>query len=389
MSSTVKPTHITVGPEVPEFNIFADYFDGGRATARRVELRMDDTIPALVLLQPGGESIYWPLREIRGVPDQAGDDTLVFAQSSDPLARLVVSDMGAIVTLRARCPNLRKRPPVTGLGRLAAWSVAALASVALIVLVLVPVLADQLATLLPAKGEKALGDTTFEQIRKAMGPDGFDGVAICENPEGRAVLAKMQARISKDLDLPYELTVHVLDHELINAFALPGGYVVFFDGLIQSAESPDEVAAVFAHEIGHVAARDPTRIALRSAGSIGVLGLLFGDFAGGAAVLFMANKLIEAQYTQEAEGNADKFAHERLRAAGIPPSALGGLFQTLKDKYGDEEGIVAHFASHPALGDRIAASEIASAGMPAETVPSLTDEEFAELKAICRRGWGD
>ena len=51
----------------------------------------------------------------------------------------------------------------------------------------------------------------------------------------------------------------------------------------------DDVAAVLAHEIGHVAARDPTRIALQTAGSAGLLGLVLGDFAGGTiAELFIA-----------------------------------------------------------------------------------------------------
>ena len=172
---------------------------------------------------------------------------------------------------------------------------------------------------------------------------------------------------------------------MINAFALPGGYVVFFDGLIQAAGSPDEVAAVFAHEIGHVAARDPTRIALRTAGSVGVLGLLFGDFAGGAVVLFLANRLVQAEYTQDAEASADAFAHERLRDAGLPPSALAGLFRTLRKEYGDSDGIAAHFVSHPALGDRIAAAEAATEGMAATLVPSLTEDEWRALRGICDR----
>ena len=389
MTEAAETTVIHAGEEPPEVRIFADYFDGVGARVQRVELRLDERIPALALLRPGHPVINWPLDQIRGVPDQAARGALVVALASDPLARLVVEDAGAVATLRTRCHFLHKRPPVTGLRRLVGWSVAALASVALIVMVLVPLMADQLATILPAKGEKALGDSTFEQIRRAMGEDGLNGVAICENPEGRAALSKMQARITEDLDLPYELTVHVLDHEMINAFALPGGYVVFFDGLIQAASTPDEVAAVFAHEIGHVAHRDPTRIALRSAGSIGVIGLLFGDFVGGALVLFLANQLISAQYSQEAEAQADVFAHDRLRAAGIPPSALGGLFQTLKDQHGDEEGIVAHFASHPQLGDRIEAARQASQGMPEVTIPSLTEEEFTALKAVCRPEWGD
>jgi predicted Zn-dependent protease len=204
----------------------------------------------------------------------------------------------------------------------------------------------------------------------------------CEAPEGRAALDRMADRITAGVDLPYPLTVTVLDHEMVNAFALPGGHIVFFRGLIEAAETPEEVAAVFAHELGHVIARDPARGALRTAGSIGVLGLLFGDFAGGAAVLFLAERLIEASYSQGAEAAADAFAHDRLIATDLPPGALASFFTRLRDEHGDAEGIVAHFLSHPQLGDRIARAEAAGAGQ-GPTRPALTPSEWAALRAIC------
>ncbi len=186
----------------------------------------------------------------------------------------------------------------------------------------------------------------------------------------------------KDLDLPYPVTVSVLDHSMVNAFALPGGQVVFFRGMLEVADSPDEIAAVLAHEIGHVAARDPTRMALRSAGSLGVLGLLFGDFAGGAAVLFLVEQIIEADYSREAEGAADDFAIALLQEAGVDPGALGDLFQKLLDENGDAEGIAAHFMSHPALGDRIETARRAGDEI-SETRQVISDEEWAALKSIC------
>jgi predicted Zn-dependent protease len=153
--------------------------------------------------------------------------------------------------------------------------------------------------------------------------------------------------------------------------------------LIDAAEAPDEVAAVLAHEIGHVANRDPTRGALRSAGSIGVLGLLFGDFAGGTAVLFLANRLIDATYSQSAEAGADEFAYNVLANSGIPPSSLATIFERLRKKYGDSEGIVAHFAAHPSLGNRIEAAKAADANISADIRPSLEIEDWKALQGIC------
>ena len=169
---------------------------------------------------------------------------------------------------------------------------------------------------------------------------------------------------------------------MVNAFALPGGYVVFFRGLIEKAEEPEEVAAVFAHEVGHIAARDPTRIALRSAGSIGVLGLLLGDFAGGAVVLFLAERIIQADYTQEAEGAADTFAHKVLLAADLPPSAIATFFERLDAENDEDAGLMAHFMTHPALGDRIAAARAAEPA-DAEFRPLLTPQEWSALQSIC------
>ena len=197
----------------------------------------------------------------------------------------------------------------------------------------------------------------------------------------------MEARITADMNLETPLTVHVLDHPMVNAFALPGGYVVFFRGLIEEAGSAEEVAAVFAHEVGHVVARDPTRIALRSAGSIGVLGLLLGDFAGGAVVLFMAERIIRADYTQDAEAAADVFAHNALLAADLPPSAIATFFERLAADGETDAGLMQHFMSHPALGDRIEAARHAESHHFGEDEavfrPVLTDDEWFELQAIC------
>jgi predicted Zn-dependent protease len=243
-------------------------------------------------------------------------------------------------------------------------------------------LADNLAGFIPPEGERALGEATFGQIREALDETGLNPLAVCEAPEGVAAIDALVTRLSGERDYQKDVTVSVLDHDMVNAFALPGGFVVLFRGLIEAADGPDEVAAVLAHEIGHVVSSDPTRHALRSAGSIGVLGLLFGDFAGGAAVLFLAERLISAQYSQGAEIGADAFAHDVLAHAGISPGALGEMFENMRAKHGDAEGVAAHFLSHPALGDRIEAAKAVVEDDVTYT-PSMTDAEWAALQGIC------
>lgn len=371
-------TVIRVGAEPEKFSAPAHYLDGDHAAPQDATLGIDETAQTLVITCDSGQVYRWPLGAIRQVPDQAGGDIMVLRLRDDPVARLILAEK----LLTVRLPNLKKRAPITKRGRLITWAVAAIASVALIIGVLVPLMADQLAEYIPPDGERALGETTLGQIREAMDDSGLAPVGLCENGEGLLALRKMEARLTDQLNLDQELSVHVLNHDMVNAFALPGGYIVFFRGLIDAAEDPEEVAAVFAHEIGHVVSRDPTRHALRSAGSIGVLGLLFGDFAGGAAVLFLTERLIQAQYSQDAETQADIFAYDVLTKAKLPPGSLADMFERLRALGGEPDGIVAHFLSHPALRDRILAAREASQGIEIGD-PVLTSSEWAALKRIC------
>lgn len=334
------------------------------------------------LLLPDGQPLVWRWADLRRLPDQAEKDALVIRRAGNMVARLYLRDSELRMQIQSRAPHLKKRDRSIPMSKLAVWAGGAAAAVAVIIFFLVPVMAAQLAVLLPAEGEKALGDTTFEQIRMALDETGLGSTAICEGDDGNAAMRAMYDRLNPTPDLPYDVQIHILDHDMVNAFALPGGRIVFFRGLIDQADNPEEVAAVLAHEIGHVVNRDPTRDALRSAGSLGVLGLLFGDFAGGTITLFLANQLINASYSQSAETTADDYAHDLLDTAGVSPAALGTMFERLLDEHGDAEGIIAHFMSHPQMGARIAAAQAAVVdGRDYGSV--LNGGEWQALQTVC------
>ncbi|SPF77723.1 M48 family metallopeptidase [Pseudoprimorskyibacter insulae] len=371
-------TVIHVGAAPEPFNSSALFLDGHRARPVPVDLTIDEDGGALVWSHDD-TTFRWPLGDIRELPDQADRSGLVLRHRDDALVRLHLPDRGLV----PRLPNRTKRAPVARRGRLALWAVAAIASVALIIFVLVPRMADQLAVFIPPEGERALGEVTLDQIRHALDETGVQPVPICNRPAGRAGLDQLATRLTDATDTPVEISLTVLDHPMINAFALPGGFIILSSGLIRAAETPEQLASVIGHEIGHVVSRDPTRHALRSAGSIGVLGLVFGDFAGGTVVLFLANQLINAQYSQTAEADADTFAHDLLVKLDVPPSALADMFDIIRKRYGDAEGLIAHFLSHPSLGDRIETarnsefSGIASA-------PLVSPKVWSDIRSICR-----
>jgi predicted Zn-dependent protease len=104
---------------------------------------------------------------------------------------------------------------------------------------------------------------------------------------------------------------------------------------------------------------------------------------GGTVVLFVTERLIEASYSQGAEAAADAFAHERMIAAGMPPSALADFFERLKAEHGDGDSFLKHFAAHPTLGNRIEAARRASEGMEIAPRALIGAAEWTALKAIC------
>lgn len=374
----------------PEEAVEADFFDGQTSARHRVKVTVHWQAPARLEIAgpPPVGRMFWALEDLRALSDQADHARLVVTKrtesqdetSHDP-ARLVISDQRLREWIVASRPNLFRRDTAPGtfwnVGKKAVLAIAAFLAILFVIL---PRMADTLAGLIPIEREAALGRATVRQIELVFA--GGDEDLRCENDQAREILQNMGRRLARTPEIADNLTIIALDHPMVNAFAAPGGHVVFFRGMIDAVESPDELVGVLAHEIGHLEARDPTRLALRSAGTIGILGLVLGDFAGGGLVLVLVEQLIDASYSQEAETNADVFAFEQLGEAGISPAGLGDLFDRLREEHGDTEGVIAHFMTHPSLGARIDAAHAAGEAL-ADPVPSLSEREFEIVKGYC------
>lgn len=238
---------------------------------------------------------------------------------SSPMRRPLNGFCGSVRPCR-RSPAIRRAAR-----RLLFWAIGAVASFVLLLFVVIPGLAGWLAPLVPTQTAEALGQQVRGQAA-ALLSSADPEARYCTDATGMAALQAMSARLTRDAPLPYDLHLAVVDSEVVNAFAAPGGHVVVLRGLIDEAGDAEEVAAVLAHEIGHVAARDPMRAAMRSAGSAGLLGLALGDFVGGGVVATVTTQLIDAHYSRAAERDADVFAAGAADPApGCPPMRWRGF----------------------------------------------------------------
>ncbi|GAA4216309.1 Zn-dependent protease with chaperone function [Sagittula marina] len=367
----------------------AQFFDGLTAARHRVTVALTPDKHALIITGDSlPEPLHWRLMDIRALSDTADDTRLTVTRhtASDDeaprdVARLVILDPDLIRWLNSTRPDLFKTETHPGaLRKLLFYAAGAIAATALVLLVILPAMADTLARLIPIEREVAFGKAVTRQMERQLRWMGADGDLGCASPKGSAALDKLLTRLTDPQDMAYQIELQVFDHPMVNAFAAPGGQVVILRGLLDKANSPEEVAGVLAHELGHVESRDATRLTLRAAGSAGILTMIIGDFTGGAAIALIGENLLSASYTREAEGAADVFALDMLADAQVDAEGFADFFGTLAEM--EPVNLPEYLSSHPVTANRAAQAE-AFAETQSDTTPILTDAEWRALQSIC------
>ncbi|MDA8906202.1 M48 family metallopeptidase [Planktomarina temperata] len=258
-----------------------------------------------------------------------------------------------------------------------------MAAVALMIFVIVPALAGQLAVLIPPEREAKVGSAVLRQIERLFSEQEA-GDWYCTNFEGQMALEQMVQALQQGQEFPYPIQVGVVDHEMINAFALPGGHIIVMRGLIEMAEAPEHLAAVLAHELGHVAQRDPIEQALRAAGTAGLLSLVLGDATGGTVLALAGETLITAKNSRAVEARADDFALAQLAQAGVFPEALAEFFELLLEEMGDPAYDMGWISSHPPSAARAAhAREAVQTARSYQK--SISSQEWQAIQKICAK----
>jgi len=179
-----------------------------------------------------------------------------------------------------------------------------------------------------------------------------------------------------------EWVVRVVDDDAtINAYALPGGFITVYTGLIEAAESPDMVAGVLAHEMAHVLQRHGLKRMANKAGLLVGLSLLTGD-AGGVIALGsrFLDILLDSGYSRELESEADDLGVKAMARAGLDARSLATFFDILREKYGELEPLLQWMGSHPDHGSRIEAIDAILEGMPEQPEAEPLDVDWTAVR---------
>ena len=341
------------------------HYDGKSAVKRKVEVQIIGQ--QFFLLETERRNGPFAFADIKYVTRQ-GEANVYGLEGKDGwrlmLSGPVPSDLSAALPRARKYGGLIDR---LGLGK--ASIAFALASAAAVAVVLFS--PQWLAPLIPSSVDQKLGDALV----------GDFGGRFCSTPAGNAALKKLVRGLDKH---PDNLRVEVAKIDMINAVALPGGNVILFDGLVKQAKSPDEVAGVLAHEIGHVREKHVMQALLRQMGLAVVLGGVDGN--SGALV----NNMLAMSYSRGSEAEADAHSMKVLADADISPVGTASFFDRLAKMDGSagvlkkESGIAGYLSSHPLSAARKEAFE-KSIVKGKKYKPALSQAEWNALKAMCTK----
>lgn len=227
---------------------------------------------------------------------------------------------------------------------------------------LVPWLAGKMASTVSAETEEQFGNAVYTALN----------LSLQEDAEATAVLNGF----FREMNIPSEYTIRitVVENATVNAFALPGGHIVVYSGLLRELKTYPELAALLSHEFTHVNNKHATRSIFRQLGSRIFLSLLLGKFGSVTSVMAdQADNLKSLTYSRRLEKEADMNGLALLKERKINPEGFVLLFQHLKNT-APAAGIPEFLASHPDIDKRIDYVRKALGG--------VAIEENSQLKTI-------
>jgi Zn-dependent protease with chaperone function len=344
------------------------------------------TAPAAVRLTPqgieiaprGGEAPQaWPYGGLAAAsPVGKGAGDVLLSHASAPGATLFVADRAFVAALTERASHLSAASQRWRFARplLAICAVIVLVVAGLWIADVSP--ARTVARLLPTDFRQSLGRQVIASLSERRGN--------CHTPEGTAALRRLTERLSAAANGKL-FDVGVLNWNVVNAFAAPGEQIILTRGLIQQAKSPDEVAGVLAHEMGHGLELHPEAGLIRAIGLSAVVELMLGGSPTPLANIGVL--LAHLGYSRAAEREADAHALRLLEKTKISPLGIAAFFKRLDKRDGSSadgpsaiDKVSSILRSHPLSAER---ARLAASRPTYPTTPALSGAEWQALRSIC------
>lgn len=332
------------------------YFDGRVSTRRSALLTLEG---GNVTISCEGVERVFPATDL-AIPPGVGSVRRTLRLPDGGLCEL--DDMEILAELERAAGTGKSRGLLLRWEKSLPLALTALALTVLVVLLFlqfgVPSLARRAALALPPATENMLGREALATLdRVLMKPSTLEK----ERREQLSALFRRVAGPGTDAS-GYRLEFRSSPPIGANAFALPSGIVVITDELVDLARQDDELAAILAHELGHVRGRHIMRHIMQSSAAGLIVATLTGDLVSITSLAAtLPTVLVDASFSREFEREADNAAIAWMKSAGIAPRRYAEILGRLQAQLDVRQGKAAdgrnparnYLSTHPDTGDRI------------------------------------
>lgn len=363
---------------------YAHYFDGKTSNKYEVELRFfAEEFQIMDVESPAGLPLArWPLDEVilQNYEKNYGRFHLAIKNGNEG-EHLTLFGRGTEDYIEQNFPHLftkLKRKKVLGPLAITTASIAGFVGL----YYLIPAFSGLVVPLISDEFQKDLGDTLATSIAGSY----------CTGDEGTKALHSLSQRLQGDQQFAFPLEIRVADSPIVNAFAAPGGKIVLMRGLLEKADTPDEVAGVLAHEMGHVQGRHAIKHMVEGLGISLIFGSITGDVGSYAQMAYTIN------YSRKDEASADDMGLALMDKSNIKMDGFVRFFEKLQEeeKVEDDDSrlkrglknLGSFLSTHPSNEDRAAKAKKYSDSQTGQT-PALSNEQWKALKNICKTSTDD
>jgi predicted Zn-dependent protease len=362
----------------------ARYLDGVTSQARDVSLSMTDQ--SLIISIDQETIAMWAYSKIFVKEDWINPTGAIIGYKDNLDASLTIHSQPQFQKIQQKLPRRHQASFIipTQYRYLFLMAVGAVAA-AFVLLPVIGHLAGLATYLIPSSLEKKFGQMMVDQMSNEFKP--------CDDKAAMASLQKISTRLAmqtgkKDIDPQ----IYLFKSSIQNAFSLPGEKIAVLSAFLNDAQSENEIAAVMAHEMGHMVKRDALEVFVESQG-LGVITSLIGSSGSYGSVAQFASFMQTMNYSRKKEFQADEYGAILLVKAGYSPEGLSSFLSRM-DKQGktglfgkasEYEEYIEFLSTHPDTKERVRRIGTYTQKSAASVTPSLTQGEFMALKNACRQ----
>ena len=357
------------------------YLDGQTAARQRVSIRLMRL--GLHVTTERGATLWWPYEEIRQTQGFYSGEQVRLERGGEFSEALLVSDISFLTQLHQIAPELATRfhEPARRRRRARIVLIAALASIGILTVLYlwgIPALAAFVASRVPVSWEEHLGRSVVKHLVPPA-------MRCADNTRTRVIDEIITVLTAPLPTSPFTIRVIVVNDSTINAFAVPGGYIVLYRGLLEKTQTAEELAGVLAHELQHIFKHHVTQALIQHVSTGLLLAAITGDTSRATAYGLESARLLGIlRYSRQSEEEADAAGMRMLLESGIDPKGMIAFYELLTKSTSETSSILKYLSTHPSTGDRIKKLKSLVEQSQPKSVKLLKGYDWSNIKKICQ-----